>query len=74
MIPLHAIEVWFSVMDDKYKGKGLKCPEIDMEAQWEWVIKSASRWAKGMAKVLEMVQGDTIAFVGALGTMEIHNI
>ena len=45
-----------------------------MEARWERVIKSASRWAKGMAKVLEMVQGDTIAFVGALGTMEIHNI
>lgn len=38
VLPLRADQQWFAVKDDRYKGKGLKSLEIDVDGAWAKVL------------------------------------
>jgi hypothetical protein len=46
--PLWAGQRWFAVTEDKYKDKGLKCSDIDVEAKWKNVLEKAESWKQGL--------------------------
>jgi len=74
VVPLHASQWRFSVSDENYKDKGLKCSEIDVGVVWVKELSGAGSQEASLMKLLRVVTVATEEIVDSLGSTEIHSI
>ena len=56
------------------RKKGLKCPNIDVEAKWKSVLEKAESRKHGLDRVLAIVTESAEEIVGSFGSTEIRSI
>lgn len=72
VVPLWgAAEKWFTISEERYKEKGLKCPDINVLAWWERVMKRAKSQEEGLGSIFELVREATSDLIGDLSNAEV---
>ena len=71
---LRAGQEWFTVIEEKCKDKGIKCPDIELKERWERVLSKVKRRKLGVKRVANLVQQMTSKIARDMTTAEVHSV